>query len=146
MWNQSIWKMKIVEAFKLLSSLFTSENFYFKIHNDTVNRETVSLNTFIENNRARTILKSLSVLVIAIRWMQSFQFSNNDSMFRGMFGRYTWNKWNLWPWTKLIRHRRQSRTTPIQKFAMEWLLPVNYDSTGYTILPMHDTIFMQRYG
>ena len=59
--------MKIVEAFKLLSSLFTSENFYFNIHNDTVNRETVSLNTFIENNRARTILKSLSVLVIAIR-------------------------------------------------------------------------------
>ena len=34
--------MKLVEAFKVLSSFFNSENFYFKIHNDTVNRETVS--------------------------------------------------------------------------------------------------------
>ena len=82
--------MKLVEAFKVLSSFFNSENFYFKIHNDTVNRETVSWNTFIEQeNVTRFKVSCNSVLIIAIRWMQSFLFSNKDSMFRDMFDRYT---------------------------------------------------------
>ena len=39
---QTLQKMKLVEAFKVLSSLFTSGNLYFNIYNDTVNHETVS--------------------------------------------------------------------------------------------------------